>query len=150
MEAIAAGTATPREDGFTLLEVLVSLAIISVVLTAMSQFFVRSMSSVNQQGDRQAAVQLASDGMERMRQVPGSLVSTWLTAQAPESMPVNNITYTRTWDAPRVVSVKPALVYAVVRIAWRSRTCASNQCQYVSTTLVAAADAEPVFDPDRP
>jgi prepilin-type N-terminal cleavage/methylation domain-containing protein len=145
-------SATPGEQGFTLLEVLVSLAIMSVVLTSLSVFFVRSMSSVNQQGDRQAAVQLASDGMERMREVPGSLVKAWLTDKAPESLTVNNITYTRTWDVPRVVSTAPApsLVYAVVRVAWRGNNCAGNVCQYASTTLVATAVAEPVFDPDRP
>ena len=150
MEATVPRTAYRGDSGFTLLEMLVALAIISVVLTSLSVFFVRSMSSISQQGDRQTAVQLASDGMERMRQVPGSLVTAWLSSTGTESLAVNDITYTRRWDAPRVVSVKPALVYTVVRITWRGRTCAANLCEYASTTLIAAADAEPVFDPDRP
>jgi prepilin-type N-terminal cleavage/methylation domain-containing protein len=141
---------TPRDAGFTLLEVLVALAVISAVLTSMSVFFVRSMTSVNQQGDRQTAVQLAADGMERMREVPGSLVKAWITNQAADVKPVNTITYTRTWDPPRVVSTKPSLLYAVVRVTWRGRSCPGNLCTYTSSTLVAAADTDPVFDPDRP
>jgi prepilin-type N-terminal cleavage/methylation domain-containing protein len=141
----------PREDaGFTLLEVLVALAVISAVLTSMTVFFVRSMTSVNQQGDRQTAVRLAADGMERMREIPGALVKAWITAQTPTSLPLNKVTYVRTWDAPRVVSVRPALLYVVVRVTWPGTSCTAGTCTYVSSTMVASAGTDPVFDPDRP
>jgi prepilin-type N-terminal cleavage/methylation domain-containing protein len=141
----------PRGDtGFTLLEVLVALAIISVVLTSMSVFFVRSMTSVTQQGDRQTAVRLASDGMERMREIPGALVKTWITGRTPETLTLNKVRYVRTWYAPRVVSVRPSLLYAVIRVTWPGQTCPASTCTYSSSTTIAAAGTDPVFDPDRP
>jgi prepilin-type N-terminal cleavage/methylation domain-containing protein len=141
----------PRRDaGFTLLEVLVALAIISAVLTSMSVFFVRSMTSVSQQGDRQTAVRLAADGMERMREIPGALVRTWILARTPETITVNQVRYVRTWDTPRVVSVRPGLLYAVVRVTWPGKSCPASTCTYVSSTTIASAGTDPVFDPDRP
>lgn len=57
-----------RDDrGFTLLEVLVSLLIVAIVMTAMVTFFVSTTAVLAQQRDRQAAVQLADDGMELVR-----------------------------------------------------------------------------------
>jgi prepilin-type N-terminal cleavage/methylation domain-containing protein len=140
---------TTRDAGFTLVEVLVSIAVMTAVLTALTVFFTRSMRSVNQQGDRQTAIQLASDGMERMREVPGPLVSAWLTTKSTagnaETISRNGITYTRAWDAPRVLSVRPALLYAVVRVSWRG-ACVGNVCSYAAATQVSTAAADPVFD----
>jgi prepilin-type N-terminal cleavage/methylation domain-containing protein len=139
-----------RDDaGFTLVEVLVSIAVMTAVLTALTVFFTRAMRSVNQQGDRQTAIQLASDGMERMREVPGPLVTAWLTTKSnpanAETIARNGITYTRAWDAPRVLSVRPALLYAVVRVSWRG-ACVGNVCSYAAATQVSTAAADPVFD----
>lgn len=140
---------TEQDQGFTLVEVLVSLAVIGTVLSATTTFFVKSMTSVNLQGDRQAAIQLASDGMERMREVPGSLVGDWIADTAPEVLLVNTISYTRTWEAPRVVSTDPELTYVAVGVSWRGN-CPNRLCGYTTSTLVSTADTEPVFDPDRP
>jgi prepilin-type N-terminal cleavage/methylation domain-containing protein len=148
----------PRDDtGFTLLEVVVAMAIISIVLASLSAFFVRSMASVDQQGDRQAAVQLAGDAMERMRQVPGSMVTAWIqdeiaaaAANGYDPPIVNGITYDVDWDAPKVVSAAPPLIYLVVRVTWTDKACRSNRCAYASTTVISTADADPVFDPARP
>jgi prepilin-type N-terminal cleavage/methylation domain-containing protein len=140
----------PRDAGFTLLEVLTALAIISAVLTSMSVFFVRSMTSVGQQGDRQTAMRLASDGMERMRQIPGALARTWILAETPKQLTVNGVRYIRSWDAPRVVSVRPALLHAVVRVTWPDRSCPAGTCAFSTSTTIATASTDPVFDPDRP
>lgn len=55
----------PRpQDGSTLIEVLVAMALIGIVMSALTTFFVRALAITDQQGDRQAAVQLAVDAGE--------------------------------------------------------------------------------------
>ena len=56
-----------RDGGFTLVEVLVAVALIGTVMTALVPFLVRSLGVVTDQRSRQAAVQLANDGIERAR-----------------------------------------------------------------------------------
>ncbi|MBU2669055.1 prepilin-type N-terminal cleavage/methylation domain-containing protein [Actinoplanes bogorensis] len=65
-----------RDDGFTMIEVLVSVSIISVVMLSLSSFFVISMRIIHQQGDRQAAIQAAGDAMERVRALQVSAMLT--------------------------------------------------------------------------
>jgi prepilin-type N-terminal cleavage/methylation domain-containing protein len=55
------------DDGFTLVEVLVSLALIGTVMTSLAPFLVRSLAVVADQRSRQVAVQLAGDATERVR-----------------------------------------------------------------------------------
>jgi type II secretory pathway pseudopilin PulG len=47
--------------------VIVALGVMSIVMTAVSAFLVRSISVVHQEGQRQTAIRLASDAMERVR-----------------------------------------------------------------------------------
>jgi prepilin-type N-terminal cleavage/methylation domain-containing protein len=62
------GVRTRRADeGFTMAEVLVAIAVVSVVMLSLSAFFVSSIRIDNEQGDRQSAVQAADDAMERAR-----------------------------------------------------------------------------------
>jgi prepilin-type N-terminal cleavage/methylation domain-containing protein len=133
----------PGDAGFTLVEVLTSLAVIGVVLTAVTTFFVRSMATVDAQGARQAAIQLAADGMERLREVPGPLAYDWLVSHGTEDVRANTVKYIRTWDAPTVAS----LMQATVRVRWTDRTCPGNTCSYSATTLISTADYEPLFEP---
>jgi prepilin-type N-terminal cleavage/methylation domain-containing protein len=55
------------DEGFTLLETLVSLALITVLMTALSPFFTGWLRTSSAQRDRQVAIQLADDAMERAR-----------------------------------------------------------------------------------
>ena len=68
------GTQRPeRQDGgFTLVEVVVSLAIMSVVMTSLTVFMVNSRHSAHYSALRDTAVQLAVEGMEKARAVRGS------------------------------------------------------------------------------
>ena len=68
------------EEGFTLVEVLVSLAIAGILLGSITTFVVGAMSSTRQQGRRQTAVQLALDGMETARTLRGTAL---LEGRAP-------------------------------------------------------------------
>lgn len=52
------------EDGFVLLELVMAIAVITVVMTALSTFFVTTMSSTAQQRARQGAIHLADSAME--------------------------------------------------------------------------------------
>src|SRR3954470_12914807 len=97
--------AASRDDGFTMVEVLTSLAVIGVVLSAVTTFFVRSMITIDVQGARQAAIQVASDAMEELRQIPAANVVTWLTAQtAKPTVTFNSLTYTKQWTSGVTVS----------------------------------------------
>lgn len=62
--------ATPRpvgDGGFTLLEVVVSAAVMSIVLLAVSTFFVQALSSSHVQGQQQVGVRLVADTMGTLR-----------------------------------------------------------------------------------
>jgi prepilin-type N-terminal cleavage/methylation domain-containing protein len=63
------------DGGFTLIEVLVASALIGIVMTAVTAFFVTSMSVTAQQSGEQTAVQLADDGTERVRALDASRVA---------------------------------------------------------------------------
>jgi prepilin-type N-terminal cleavage/methylation domain-containing protein len=64
------------DEGFTLVEVLVSIALMTVVTTALTTFFLTTTSATGQQSNRQAGVQLAQDAIERARAIKGSAVLT--------------------------------------------------------------------------
>lgn len=132
------------DDGFTLIEVLTAVAIISVVLTATSALFVRSMTIVNAQGARQAAFQVATDGLEGLRSVSGAQAQNWLAAHAAtETIIVNTVSYQRAWT---VDTTTPGLLGATVSVSWRERECPAGGCAYQATTLISTATAEPVFE----
>lgn len=137
--------ANRRTDaGFTLIEVLTSLAVIGVVLTAVTTFFVRSMVTVDLQGARQTAIQVAASGMEELRAVSGALAVDWLTSRVtPVSVPMNGIDYRRGWALP----TPAALMTATVTVTWRSKGCPSGTCSYSASTLISTSAIEPLFDP---
>jgi len=133
----------PGDAGFTLVEVLASLAVIGVVLTAVTTFFVQSMITVDLQGARQAAIQIAADGMERLRQVPGSRALTWITDNQTETVTANGIKYQRNWDTPTFSS----LMTVTERITWTDKNCVSGTCSYSASTVISTAGVEPLFEP---
>ncbi len=60
------------DEGFTLVEVLVSMTVVMIVLGSTSAFLVSGMRTTHRQGRQQAAVQLALDGMELARTLRGT------------------------------------------------------------------------------
>jgi prepilin-type N-terminal cleavage/methylation domain-containing protein len=64
------------DDGFTIIEVLVSIAVISITMLSLGPLFVISMRVNHQQSDRQSAIQAADDAMERVRALQVSAMLT--------------------------------------------------------------------------
>jgi type II secretory pathway pseudopilin PulG len=60
-----------REAGFALLEVIVSLAVITTIMAAVGSFFISSTRLTHRQGLEQGAAQLARDGLETARGLKG-------------------------------------------------------------------------------
>ncbi|MFI7541660.1 prepilin-type N-terminal cleavage/methylation domain-containing protein [Actinoplanes sp. NPDC049599] len=136
--------AVRKDDGFTLVEVLTSLAVIGVVLSAVTTFFVRSMVTIDVQGARQAAIQVAADSMEQLRQVAAADVAGWLSAQsATPTVIVNSLTYNRLWTSGVTVT---DLLNVTVKITWRAKNCPSAGCTYATSTQISTASREPVFN----
>ena len=134
----------PADAGFTLIEVLSALAVVGVVMTAVTTFFVRSMVTVDVQAARQAAIQVAADGMEQLRAVPGARALQWITANAAAQEVISNgLKYQRSWDVPAA----GAVLTATVRVTWRSKGCTSGTCAYSASTLISTALVEPIFRP---
>jgi prepilin-type N-terminal cleavage/methylation domain-containing protein len=67
-----AGSGTDDEAGFSLIEVLVSIVVIGVVMSALTSFFVSANAISKQQGDSQASIQVAAETIERARALRGS------------------------------------------------------------------------------
>ncbi|AGL14717.1 putative Ig domain-containing protein [Actinoplanes sp. N902-109] len=64
------------DDGFSLLEVLVAMAVIGTVMAGAAPFLVRSLAVVGQQRGTQVAIQVANDALERVRAIdPASLTT---------------------------------------------------------------------------
>ncbi len=93
------------DAGFTLIEVLVASMLIGIVMTAMTSFFVTTVSVISRQTSAQVAAQLADDGLERVRALKGSAVATGRDKTSSDSQ----------WASP-VVGVAPYL--ADMREAW--------------------------------
>lgn len=60
------------DEGFSIVEMLVALAVLSVTMLATTPFLVQSMASVNKQRAAQNAIQIANTAMEHVRGLKGS------------------------------------------------------------------------------
>lgn len=73
------------DEGFSVLEMVVALAVLTVTMIASAPFFVNSLTNVNRQRTRQAAIQLAETAMEQVRGLKGSALLTGRSASATQS-----------------------------------------------------------------
>jgi prepilin-type N-terminal cleavage/methylation domain-containing protein len=64
-----------RDGGFTIVEVLVAISLLGIVMTALTSFFVNTLSVTNAQSGKQAAAKVAADAAERVRALKGSAVT---------------------------------------------------------------------------
>jgi prepilin-type N-terminal cleavage/methylation domain-containing protein len=94
-----------RDAGFTLAEVVVSIAIIGIVMASLTTFFVTTMSVTNQQRGRQVAVQLAADATERVRALGSAQLAVGRGQcgggnQCDAPVPGVDLSDLRRWDYP--------------------------------------------------
>jgi prepilin-type N-terminal cleavage/methylation domain-containing protein len=191
-----------EDDGFTMAEVLVAIAVVCVVMLSLSAFFVNSIRIDSEQGDRQSAIQAADDAMERARglqagtlltgrdlassttqwQKPiasvvnllnpadqtmaydsGAAAGAGATAMLPttyRTLVLNGIAFRQYWyigecqrpsTGGACVALSPTGAFTrfyrvVVGVTWPGRSCMGSVCSYVTSSLIAAETAEPVFD----
>jgi type II secretory pathway pseudopilin PulG len=95
-------------------EVLVAIAVVSVVMLSLSAFFVNSIRIDSEQGDRQSAVQAADDAMERARSVK------------PEALVLgrDQVSSAQQWSTP--IAAVAGLLTATDQTMWADTAAAPN------------------------
>ncbi|MFC6563918.1 putative Ig domain-containing protein [Actinoplanes utahensis] len=82
------------DAGFTMVETIASIAVVMVIMMALTQYFTNAMRINRQQGDRQIAVQLADSAMERVRALKVAAILTGRdknSVQEQEQTPVPEV-----------------------------------------------------------
>jgi prepilin-type N-terminal cleavage/methylation domain-containing protein len=145
------------DAGFTLIEVLTALAVVGVVAAASTTFFIRSMITVNLQGTRQAAIQVAADAMEQLRAVPGSRALDWITANATQpEQKRNGLTYQIAWscvDADSAAKLSALIsctadtlvLQPEVTVTYQGNGCPAGGCAYSTNTRISTYSVDPIF-----
>jgi type II secretory pathway pseudopilin PulG len=73
------------EAGFSTVEMIVAVAIVTVTMLSAAPFFVNSLTNVNKQRAKQGAIQLAETAMEQVRGLKGSSLLTGRSAGATQA-----------------------------------------------------------------
>jgi type II secretory pathway pseudopilin PulG len=95
------------DQGSSLIEFMVAIAVISIVMSALTSFFVTAVSTTSAQSGKQVAVQLADDAVERVRAIQGAAVAVGRDQTSADDQwahPVVGVTsylatMQETWDA---------------------------------------------------
>jgi type II secretory pathway pseudopilin PulG len=148
-----------RDDGFILLEVLMSVTMIGILMTALTAFYASSAAILGRQGGMQSAAQVATSRFEEIRALdPASITS------GSSSVSIGGLTYTSSWvpdvcwQAADPTSINTAcqsstsgtgawaeFVRVRVTVTWRDRTCAPATCSLHTVTLISRAKSDPYF-----
>ena len=152
------------DDGFVLLETLVSIGLIGVVMAAFTMFFINSVAFTSQQRATQIATSIANSAVDTIRAMPASdLPVDGAVGAVPTTQTVNNVVY-------RVVNSITACVIpagmtqgadcgspsvggtpylrASVMVTWAGTRCPPTQCAFMTSTLLSAVD-DPLFNPNQ-
>jgi len=93
-----------REGGFTLVEVIIALGLISVITASLGVFFSNSIATSRHQTQLQAASRIAGAGMERARGLGGPALLAGRaqcgTCASVSSLAGTYLAGTERWDAP--------------------------------------------------
>lgn len=112
------------DDGFTLVEVVVSLVLIAIVMTSALSLFLRAMSNTDIQAQRQQAITVANDQLEDTRAIKAadlvdgrtqaavSALWTWDAALTSQSTAFYDTTATAA-SVPTIPTVRAATVDGV-------------------------------------
>jgi prepilin-type N-terminal cleavage/methylation domain-containing protein len=145
---------TDRDAGFSLVEVIVAISVIGVVMSALGTFYVSSLLVTSAQSGRQAAMQLAADGLERARAQPLSILEAGL---ADRTQPIAGIQYTQRWTVAQCRyasgggctasgSATMEMLRVTVTVTWTERNCPGSTCSYEAFTLVTRGTVDPLFN----
>ena len=130
----AAGRPQQDDDGFTLVELLVTMAVISTVLLGLLGVQISALSTVTLSRERQQATDLANRTMEQLRALPYDTVAAGLLATDASPAVDANIKL-----VGGVLRYQPAHKPAIDEILV---TRTASNCP--STTTVTAADCPPL------
>jgi len=134
----AARMQSDGSGGFSLIEVIVALALILFVMTSSVVFFVRSLQTSSGQQSRQAALSLADQAMEQARAVPvASLLdgrdqatATTQWAALPAVAAAAKAASVLVWDTP------PVAPTVAVAFSVANQTTFVNKTQYTVDTAI--------------
>ncbi len=125
------------EDGFTVLEVLVSVVLISIVMIALGTFLTATTSVLGVQRDRQAAVQFADDAMELVRAKGAAVVNGRVSGNASTVAPGADLSGMNEFDV--VPQTQPPTTPAVpLALARAAAGVSYTQYVYVGTCFAPA------------
>jgi len=148
-----------KDDGFTIVEVITGIAVIAVVLAGATAFFIQSMKTVDLQGQKQAAVQVANSEMETVRQMPGSDVVAYINAHRTDTATLNNVVYTVEWDcvdassnspcvgAPSAEATWTKVLQPELKVTFRAGGCPAAGCVFAMKTQISnsTTKSDPIF-----
>jgi prepilin-type N-terminal cleavage/methylation domain-containing protein len=134
----AARMQSDRSGGFSLIEVIVALALILLVMTSSVVFFVRSLQTSAGQQSRQAAISLADQAVELARAVPVNNLANGRdqpTADAqwaalPAAAAAAKAASVEMWDTP------PIAPTVAVPFSVADQTTFVNKTQYTVDTAI--------------
>lgn len=155
----ALGTLPGGDDGgFSLLEVIVAIAVMAAVMAGLTSLFVGSSVVTSQQGSRQVAAQLASDGIDEIRARSTEAIA--LLIPDPDNngsdLPVlNNPAYSRRVFVHKCLqstttaqwcgstgATRLAFYRVKIVVTWSDRSCWGSSCEFSVTALVNASQDE--------
>jgi type II secretory pathway pseudopilin PulG len=134
------------DEGTTLVEVLVALAVISTVMAALGTFFINSFLTVNQQRGQQGAAELANAAMEQIRALKGSslmtgrgqIKSTSQWNSAPAAVQPYLATTKLVWDP--LITDPASTLGDDAAVPTATQTMTMEKTTYARTVYVGACD----------
>lgn len=140
----------PRRDdsGFSLIEAVVAITIIGVVMSALTSVIVNVSVVTIQQGGRQTAIKLATDGIDDVRDKKNPTVDPGTGAW--KDLPVENqsafarkVLVEKCWRSATgsnqscgTTSTTYAFVRLTVTVTWTDKSCPGSVCTESASTLM--------------
>lgn len=153
------------DGGFVLLEAIVSIALITIMMTALTTLFVSAMKVTNHQRLSQSAVRLATDsidnarglGWETLTKDPGmyasdsrtiantkyDVVSTYFGCDSTSGDVGFAVDFTSCTEVTAAAEKKDFLQVRV-SVGWKGADCAPGGCTYTTSVVLSTAQ-DPTF-----
>src|SRR4051812_13800090 len=114
-----------RDSGFTLIEVLVAIAVMAVVMVGFTSMGVTTIRADAQSQRQSTAVTLAQAKLEDLRVLPRSHAY-WTTGLHTEAtVEAEGGEYTRAWDVETDYKTYKGLSRVTVTVSWEDNTAGS-------------------------